>query len=81
MRGAIADRIKEKTSDQWTAVFEATDACVAPVLSLTEAPAHPHNRARQIHTTMSNGFERPAPAPNFAHAGKRVGKTHPPVPP
>ena len=65
MRGAIADRIKEKTRDEWTAVFEATDACVAPVLSLTEAPAHAHNRARQTHVT-SNGFERPAPAPRFS---------------
>ncbi|HET9535510.1 MAG TPA: CaiB/BaiF CoA-transferase family protein [Mesorhizobium sp.] len=65
MRGAIAARIKEKTRDEWTAVFEATDACVAPVLSLTEAPAHEHNRARQTHVA-ANGFERPAPAPRFS---------------
>ena len=53
MRGAIAARIKEKTRDEWTAVFEATDACVAPVLS------------RQTHVA-ANGFERPAPAPRFS---------------
>ncbi len=70
MRLAIAARIRQKTRDEWTHLFEATDACVAPVLSLTEAPEHPHNRARQTHVT--SGFRRPAPAPQFSRTPAAV---------
>jgi alpha-methylacyl-CoA racemase len=67
MRAAIAKRIRERTRDEWAALFEDTDACVAPVLSLTEAPAHPHNRARNLH--VDNGsLTRPAPAPRFSRS-------------
>lgn len=65
MRAAIAGRFRERPRDEWAALFEATDACVAPVLSLGEAPAHPHNRARQAHVT-AGGLTRPAPAPRFS---------------
>ena len=64
MRAAIAARIRQKTRAEWTAIFEATDACVAPVLSLTEAPLHPHNRARGSHS--SEGMLRGTPAPRFS---------------
>ncbi|CDX18522.1 Alpha-methylacyl-CoA racemase [Mesorhizobium sp. ORS 3324] len=67
MRAAIADRIREKTRDEWADVFAATDACVAPVLSLTEARDHPHNRARQSFV-RSVRLERPAPSPRFSQA-------------
>ena len=46
MRAAIADRVRQKTRDDWDRLFAETDACVAPVLSLPEAKNHPHNRAR-----------------------------------
>jgi alpha-methylacyl-CoA racemase len=65
MRKAIAARIGEKTRDEWAAVFERTDACVAPVLSFTEAPEHPHNRARATFIDK-DGLTRPAPAPRFS---------------
>jgi alpha-methylacyl-CoA racemase len=65
MREAIAARIAERGRDEWTALFEATDACVAPVLSLAEAPGHPHNRARAAHAT-TGGLTRPSPAPRFS---------------
>ncbi|MBZ9848605.1 CoA transferase [Mesorhizobium sp. CA14] len=65
MRAAIAGRVRERTRDDWAALFAATDACVAPVLSLVEARNHPHNRARQSFVT-SGGLERPAPAPRFS---------------
>ncbi|WP_434723767.1 CaiB/BaiF CoA transferase family protein [Mesorhizobium sp. RIZ17] len=65
MRAAIAGRIKEKTRDEWAAHFAATDACVAPVLSLAEARNHPHNRARQSFV-KSGKLDRPAPAPRFS---------------
>ncbi|MGV9006242.1 MAG: CaiB/BaiF CoA transferase family protein [Brevundimonas sp.] len=48
--------------DDWAERFAGTDACVTPVLSLTEAPAHPHNRAR---TTFAGTPLQPAPAPRF----------------
>ncbi|MFE6989006.1 CaiB/BaiF CoA transferase family protein, partial [Streptomyces pharetrae] len=50
LREAIAARFKARTRDEWTAVFEGTDACVAPVLSLREAPHHPHLAARATFT-------------------------------
>ncbi|KFB09434.1 CaiB/BaiF CoA transferase family protein [Nitratireductor basaltis] len=65
MRKAIAARLKTKTRDEWDALFAPTDACVAPVLSLCEAPEHPHNRARQAHVKVGD-MMRPAPAPRFS---------------
>lgn len=71
MRAAIAERIAGRPRDEWAALFEQTDACVAPVLSLTEAPLHPHNSARKVHT-RENGFVRPAPAPRFSRTQGEV---------
>jgi alpha-methylacyl-CoA racemase len=56
---------KMKTRDEWCELLEGTDACVTPVLSMTEAPRHPHNRARQNFVTI-DGIEQPAPAPRFS---------------
>jgi alpha-methylacyl-CoA racemase len=71
MRAAIASRIAERPRDEWAALFEPTDACVAPVLSLGEAPAHPHNRARLTHVE-TDGLTRPAPAPRFSRTPAAV---------
>jgi alpha-methylacyl-CoA racemase len=65
MRAAIADRVRQKSRDDWDRLFAETDACFAPVLSLQEAKHHPHNRARNAFVT-AGGFERPAPAPRFS---------------
>lgn len=65
MRAAIADRFRQKTRDDWDALFAASDACVAPVLSLAEARDHPHNRARHAFV-KAGALERPAPAPRFS---------------
>ncbi|MGK5733333.1 CaiB/BaiF CoA transferase family protein, partial [Streptomyces sp. URMC 124] len=46
LRAAVAARFRTRTRAEWTAVFDGSDACVAPVLSLREAPAHPHLAAR-----------------------------------
>ncbi len=54
-----------RTRDEWAALFEGTDACVAPVLSLTEAPHHPHNVARGAFVDVA-GTPQPAPAPRFS---------------
>ena len=54
-----------RTREEWTAVFEPTDACVSPVLDMSEAPSHPHNAARQTFVEI-DGFAQPAPAPRFS---------------
>ncbi|MFF4959688.1 CaiB/BaiF CoA transferase family protein [Streptomyces sp. NPDC001222] len=65
LREAVAARFKTRTRAQWTAHFEGSDACVAPVLSLREAPAHPHLAARGTFTDVG-GITQPAPAPRFS---------------
>lgn len=65
LRDTIAARFKTRTREEWTAVFAGSDACVAPVLSLREAPAHPHLADRGTFVEHS-GITQPAPAPRFS---------------
>ncbi|MEU5974566.1 CaiB/BaiF CoA-transferase family protein [Streptomyces sp. NPDC047315] len=65
LRDLVAARFKSRTRAEWTAVFEGSDACVAPVLSLREAPAHPQLAARATFTDHG-GITQPAPAPRFS---------------
>ncbi|MBE7324617.1 CoA transferase [Nocardioides sp. Y6] len=65
IREAIAARFAERTQEEWTAVFDGSDACVAPVLTLTEAAAHPHMAARETYVAPG-GVLQPAPAPRFS---------------
>ena len=59
--------------DDWAARFEGTDACVTPVLGLTEAPRHPHNRARGTFIGTGTGPpDQPAPGPRFSNHPARV---------
>ncbi|MCD2194618.1 CoA transferase [Actinomycetospora endophytica] len=68
-RERFAAAFATRTRDEWTAVYEETDACVAPVLSLTEAAQHPHVAARGS-VVERDGLLRPGPAPRFpAHPG------------
>jgi len=67
----IAARLTTKTSAEWCALLEGTDACVAPVLSMAEAPAHPHNVARQTFVEIG-GVVQPAPAPRFSRTQPAV---------
>lgn len=73
LREAISETLSGKNRDEWAEIFEATDACVAPVLSLNEAKDHPHNRQRATHV-LSGDFERPAPAPRFSRTTGRVAQ-------
>jgi alpha-methylacyl-CoA racemase len=61
----FAARFAERTRDEWAEVFAGTDACVAPVLTLTEAPEHEHLAARGTFTELA-GVRQPAPAPRFS---------------
>jgi alpha-methylacyl-CoA racemase len=65
LRAAVAARFRTRTREEWTAVFAGSDACVAPVLSLREAPADPHLAARGTFTGHG-GLTQPAPAPRFS---------------
>ncbi|AZM58783.1 MULTISPECIES: CaiB/BaiF CoA transferase family protein [unclassified Streptomyces] len=78
LRERVAARFRERTREAWTAVFEGTDACVAPVLSLREAPHHPHLAARGTFTDH-DGITQPAPAPRFSAtpATVRTGPARP----
>ncbi|MGP3986060.1 CaiB/BaiF CoA transferase family protein [Streptomyces sp. 3N207] len=71
LRELIAARFASRTRAEWTDVFQDTDACVAPVLSLTEAPSHPHLAARGTYLEHS-GITQPAPAPRFSATPTRV---------
>jgi alpha-methylacyl-CoA racemase len=65
MKERLRAALRTKTRDEWCALFEGSDACVTPVLGLSEAPAHPHNQAR--HTFVEfEGLLQPAPAPRFS---------------
>ncbi len=61
----LAAVFRARTRDEWGVVFEGSDACVAPVLSMREAAEHPHNIARGAFV-MSGGSPQPAPGPRFA---------------
>ena len=67
VREAIAAAVMTRTRDEWARVFDGTDACVAPVLSLAEAARHPHNVARGTFVTVE-GIEQHAPAPRFSRS-------------
>ena len=64
MKQRIAARVKERTRLQWEGKFAGSDACVAPVLTMGEAPDHPHHRARQTFIRV-DGVVQPAPGPRF----------------
>ena len=51
--------------------MEGTDVCFAPVLDLAEAPAHPHNQARETYVDF-DGVVQPAPAPRFSRTQGRI---------
>ncbi|MGB8622739.1 MAG: CaiB/BaiF CoA-transferase family protein, partial [Paracoccaceae bacterium] len=64
LRARFAEVFAGRTRAEWCAVMEGTDACFAPVLSIDEAPDHPHNRARGIYLEP-DGHVQPAPAPRL----------------
>jgi alpha-methylacyl-CoA racemase len=65
LKARFAEVIRTRTRDEWAKIFEGTDACVAPVLTMSEAPEHPHNVARGTFVERY-GVVQPAPAPRFS---------------
>ena len=64
LRAKLAAVFRSKTRAEWGARFDGTDACLTPVLSMNEAPLHPHNVARATFATTEAGAQ-PAPGPRF----------------
>lgn len=64
-RETLADRFRQKTRAEWEKQLATPGSCAAPVLSITEAPNHPHNVARQTFIKV-DGVPQPAPAPRFS---------------
>jgi alpha-methylacyl-CoA racemase len=73
MRERLAAAFRTRTRDEWCELLEGTDVCFAPVLSLGEAPAHPHNAHRGTFTEVA-GVVQPAPAPRFSRTPGAVAR-------
>ena len=71
LKKIIKDKIKEKTRDEWADIFDGTDACVAPVLNLSEAPEHYHMKSRNSFVEI-DGIIQPAPAPRFSETAAKI---------
>lgn len=67
LKQRMAATIQKKTRAEWQILLEGTDVCFAPVLSLTEAAEHPHNKSRALFVNV-NGQQQPAPAPRFSRS-------------
>lgn len=65
LRRTLENLFKTRTRDEWCTLLEGTDACFAPVLTMEEAPSHPHNAARDSFIEVG-GVVQPAPAPRFS---------------
>jgi alpha-methylacyl-CoA racemase len=78
LRVRLAELFRTKTRDEWVAFFDGHEVCFAPVLSMSEARAHPHNLARGTFTDV-DGSPHPAPAPRFSRTPTTVNGA--PVPP
>jgi alpha-methylacyl-CoA racemase len=74
MKQRLAALFKQKTRAEWCALLEGSDACFAPVLSMSEAAEHPHMQARGNFVTASGGVGalQPAPAPRFSRTAPEV---------
>jgi alpha-methylacyl-CoA racemase len=72
-RQTLARVFEARTRDEWCSLLEGTDACFAPVLSLEEAPFHPHNQMRETFQTVE-GVVQPAPAPRYSRTPGRISR-------
>jgi len=78
LKERLAEVIRTKPRDEWAEIFDGSDACTVPVLSLGEATHHPHNVARGTFVEHE-GVVQPAPAPRFSRTGGAI-QGPPPAP-
>jgi alpha-methylacyl-CoA racemase len=71
LKERVAAVFRTKTREEWCRIMEGSDVCFAPVLSMQEAPQHPHNRQRGTFVEV-DGVVQPAPAPRFSRTPSAV---------
>jgi alpha-methylacyl-CoA racemase len=76
LRALLSARFKDRTRDEWTAAFAGSDACVEPVLSMSEAAGDPHLAARETYVSRE-GMVQPSPAPRFSRTHGRLPEPAP----
>ncbi len=72
-KAQIGEAFATRTRDQWCAAFDGTESCFAPVLTLDEAPQHPHLKARGTYVEI-DGVTQPGPAPRFSRTPNATPK-------
>jgi len=77
MKVKFAEIFAARTRDEWCAIFDGTDACVAPVLGLGEVGDHPHNKARNLLIHNADGDLEPGPAPRLSRTPGTVTRPRP----
>lgn len=73
MKEIFTRTIKSKSRDEWMRVFEGADACVAPILKMSEVPGHPHIQARRTLVDFQGNWQ-PAPAPRFSRTQAEISQ-------
>ena len=76
LKARLAAVFKGRTRDEWCEVMEGSDVCFAPVLTMGEAPHHPHNMERGTFTEVA-GITQPAPAPRFSRTPGEIRRPPP----
>ncbi len=76
LKKRLAAIFKTRTRAEWTELMQMKEICFAPVLSMSEAPSHPHNKARRAFLEV-DGVMQPGPAPRFSRTPSKV--TSPPA--
>ncbi len=71
MKEVLRGIFKKKTREEWCRALEGTDVCFAPVLSMEEAPRHPHNARRNTFVEV-DGVIQPGPAPRFSRTKPEI---------
>lgn len=71
IRACFTQKFREKTRDEWCEIMKGAEVCFAPVLSMAEAPHHPHLKARGTFVEL-DGIMQPAPAPRFSRTQPEI---------
>jgi alpha-methylacyl-CoA racemase len=71
LKEKLAKVFKSKTREEWCKIMEGTDICFAPILTMAEAPKHPHMAAREVFVER-HGVTQPAPAPRFSRTPSAI---------
>jgi len=71
LKSELIIKFKSRTRDEWSDIMEGTDICFAPVLSMSEAPKHPHNIERKTFVE-ENGVMQPNVAPRFSKTPSKI---------